>query len=346
MEWVCVSSDKRSFVLEKSGRQFVPWGFNYVLDEQGRLIEDYWEKEWSKVEEDFCEMKQLGANIVRVHLQLGKFMKTPEQVNGSALDQLARLVNLSERLGLYIDLTGLNCYRKRDVPDWYERLSEKQRWDVQARFWEHIARRFAKSPAIFCYDLMNEPVVPAGPQAQWLGPPFDDGMHYVQFIVRDPAGRDRPNLARQWISHLVAAIRKHDRRRMITVGLVDWSLDRPGLTSGFVPEVIAENLDFISVHIYPKTGKLEEAMTTLKGFAVGKPILVEEMFPLYCSPQELERFIDESAKIAAGWLGFYWGKMPDEYRPPKDIADAVRLEWLELFQRKRKVFAPPNQPGP
>jgi len=34
------------------------------------------------------------------------------------------------------------------------------------------------------------------------------------------------------------------------VGLVDWSLDRPGLTSGFVPEKIAADLDFLCVHLY------------------------------------------------------------------------------------------------
>ena len=43
-------------------------------DEKGRLIEDYWEAEWPKVETDFRAMRRMGANVVRVHLQLGKFM--------------------------------------------------------------------------------------------------------------------------------------------------------------------------------------------------------------------------------------------------------------------------------
>ncbi len=33
MEFVRVADDKRSFVLEPSGRKFVPWGFNYDHDE-------------------------------------------------------------------------------------------------------------------------------------------------------------------------------------------------------------------------------------------------------------------------------------------------------------------------
>ena len=162
MQLVRISDDKRTFGLEKSGRLFVPWGFNYDHDENGRLLEDYWEKEWPKVEADFWEMKQLGANVVRIHLQVGKFMKAANQPNEANLERLGHLVALVENLSIYLDITGLACYRKKEVPDWYDRLGEQQRWDVQARFWEAVAQRCDKSPAIFCYDLMNEPVVPGG----------------------------------------------------------------------------------------------------------------------------------------------------------------------------------------
>ena len=171
ISWVQVAQDNRSFVLRPSDHPFVPWGFNYDHDEQGRLLEDYWDKEWPKVEADFQEMKQLGANVVRVHLQFGKFMTGPEKPNEANLERLGHLVALAEQLGLYLDITGLGCYRKKDVPPWYDRLGEQQRWDAQARFWEAVAKRCSKSPAIFCYDLMNEPVVPGGSRKQgdWLG---------------------------------------------------------------------------------------------------------------------------------------------------------------------------------
>jgi hypothetical protein len=122
------------------------------------------------------------------------------------------------------------------------------------------------------------------------------------------------------------------------VGLVDWSLDRPGLTSGFVPARVAGDLDFVSVHLYPKAGQVDGALKTLAGFAVGKPVLIEETFPLACSPQELGEFIEGSRKHAAGWLGFYWGKPPEELRRSKAISDALTLGWLELFQRKAKAL--------
>jgi hypothetical protein len=335
---VQVSRDKKAFVLEPSGRPFVPWGFNYDHDTQGRLLEDYWETEWPMVESHFAQMKKLGANVVRIHLQLGKFLDGPARPNPRALDRLSRLLGLAERLGLYLDLTGLGCYHKKDVPPWYDKLSEKERWEVQANFWRAVAGCSAASPAIFCYDLMNEPVVPGGKRknGDWLGPPFG-GKHFVQFITLDQAGRPRPEIARQWIHHLVVAIREKDRRHLITVGLVDWSLDRPGLTSGFVPEKVTGELDFVSVHIYPQKGKRQEALNTLAGFAVGKPVVIEETFPLACSPQELEEFIDASAKTAAGWIGFYWGKTPEDLRRSSSIADALTLGWLDLFARKAKL---------
>src|SRR6266699_3120584 len=152
MPWVRVSKDKKGIVLGPSGRPFVPWGFNYDHDDKGRLIEDYWEDEWPTVEAHFGQMKKLGANVVRVHLQLGKFMDGP------------------------------------DKP------SEKERWAVHARFWQAVAGRCAASPAVFCYDLMNEPVVPGGrlKEGDWLGPAFA-GKHFVQFITLDQADRPRPD---------------------------------------------------------------------------------------------------------------------------------------------------------
>jgi len=328
-----VGGGSPGFVLEGSGAPFVPWGFNYDHDEKGRLLEDYWEAEWPKVEADFAEMKRLGANVVRIHLQLPKFLDGPGERNDAAFDRLSRLVRLAERVGLYLDITGLGCYRASDVPSWYDALSEEGRWEIQAVFWREVALRCRGSPAVFCYDLMNEPVVPGGRRDDraWLGPPFG-GYHYVQCITLDQAGRPRPEIARAWVGRLVSAIREVDRRTLVTVGLVPWSLDRPGLTSGFVPSAVAAELDFVSVHIYPQSGKLEDELETLRGFAIGKPVLIEETFPLSCTPDELRRFFSASGEAADGWIGFYWGRTPEELRGSTEIADALMLAWLELFR--------------
>ena len=103
---------------------------------------------------------------------------------------------------------------------------------------------------------------------------------------------------------------------------------------------MADDLDFVSVHLYPKTGKVKDALDTLAGFAVGKPVLIEETFPLACSPKELEDFIDASKKHCADWIGFYWGKPTEALRRSKTISDALMLGWLELFERKAKEQRP------
>jgi len=344
MEPIGVSLDRKSFQVRRSGRRFVPWGFNYDHDENGRLIEDYWETEWSKVEEDFQEMKALGANVVRIHLQFGKFMNGLDRPNWRALDRLRQLIELAERLKVYLDITGLGCYRKDEVPSWYNNLSEEERWKAQGVFWEAVASVCAGSTAVFCYNLMNEPLVPGEEEkrSDWLGSPLE-GMHFTQYIALSTKGRKRVEVAKEWIRYLLTAIRKHDEHHLVTVGLVSWSLEKPGFTSGFVPEQISEDLDFIAVHIYPEEGKLDEALETLKGFSVGKPVLVEEIFPLRCSVKEVEEFIERSKEIASGWLGFYWGKTPDECLKSKTIRDQLMFEWLELFQRKyRQGITSPN----
>ena len=253
LDWIGISKDKRGFVSASSGRRFIPWGFNYDRDYKMRLLEDYWEADWPTVVEDFREMKQLGANVVRVHLQFAKFMDAPDRPNEGALGRLGRLVALAEETGLYLDLTGLGCYRKGDVPAWYSSQDETERWEAQTRFWEAVAGRCAGSPAIFCYDLMNEPIVPGGKRkpGDWLTGELG-GFNYCQFISLDQAGRPRPEIARRWVARLVAAIRKHDPRHLITVGLLPNSLEGAAWSSGFVPRKIAGHLDFICVHLYPR----------------------------------------------------------------------------------------------
>ena len=332
-DWVRISADSRGCVAGRAEKPFVPWGFNYDRDYQMRLLEDYWEAEWDTVTQDFREMKALGANVVRLHLQFAKFMLGPDQPNPRALRQLARLLALAEDTGLYLDLTGLACYRKAEVPAWYDRLEEADRWRAQARFWEAIARTCRRSPAVFCYNLMNEPVVPGSPRkpGDWLLGELA-GFHYVQAITLRPGDRARPEIARAWVEQLTAAIRQHDRRHLITLGFLPNSLETPVSGSGFPPAKVAGSLDFVCVHLYPGRGRLEADLETLRGFDVGKPVVIEEIFPLSCSPGELREFIEKSRPHAAGWIGFYWGQTPEELAREKTVAAALTGQCLELFQ--------------
>ena len=60
LERIQASADGAYFVGSDSGQPFVAWGFNYDHDATGRLIEDYWDDEWSAVVQDFQEKRDLG----------------------------------------------------------------------------------------------------------------------------------------------------------------------------------------------------------------------------------------------------------------------------------------------
>ncbi len=80
-------------------------------------------------------------------------------------------------------------------------------------------------------------------------------------------------------------------------------------------------------------------MKTLDGFQVGKPVIVEETFPLGCSQQELESFMDQAGQNADGWVSFFWGKMPEEYAPEQSIAAVVTATWISAFSDRMKAEA-------
>ena len=82
---------------------------------------------------------------------------------------------------------------------------------------------------------------------------------------------------------------------------------------------------------------MDEAIETLKGFAaVGKPVVIEETFPLRCGREEFEDFLKKSEGHATGWIGFYWGTPPEELKKSKNIGDALLLAWLEVFEKRGK----------
>jgi hypothetical protein len=328
-----VSPDHQTFIRADTREVFHPWGFNYDRNDASRLLEECWKEKWSAVETDFHEMKKLGANIVRIHLQYASFMDAPDKPNESNLRQLAKLCDLANETGLYLDLTGLACYRKEKVPKWYDEMDDARRWAAQAHFWSVIAKTCADKPAIFDYDLVNEPAVPAEQRkpGDWL---FGNlgGFWFCQFIALNGKDIDRNKMARDWTRKMSAAIREHDKAHLITIGM----LPLPG---AFPLEGAAPELDYISVHIYPEKGKVADALKTLKLFAVGKPLIIEETFPMSCSKEEENEFLLKSRPTAAGAIGFYWGKPPEELKKSRNIADAFTLAWLEIFQEIN-----PNKP--
>ena len=101
-------------------------------------------------------------------------------------------------------------------------------------------------------------------------------------------------------------------------------------------------LDFLCIHLYPENGKLDDQLATLKDFAdVGKPVVIEETFPLKCSPQQMIEFLNRSCGHASGWIRFHWGKPVEEVRKSTSIGDGILSQWLEPFQKQGPVMLSP-----
>jgi hypothetical protein len=323
METVKVAPDKKGFVLSPSGERYIPWGHNYAsVDLMERLAKDP-----ARVEREFAEMKAAGTTVARIHPEMPQIMLGPDKADPKALEQLQKLLKIAEKTGIYLKITGLASYQIKDRMAWYDSLAEQDRWKTQAFFWETIARTCAESPAVFAYDLVNEPAAIGKREDGW----YSGRMGEVEFCQRlslDAGQRSAEDIFRAWTKQMVAAIRKHDQTHLITMGMLPF----PNAYKGAAAE-----LDFVSPHLYPKTGKVKEELELLQRFDWGKPIVIGETFPLSCGPDDERDFLLKSREFAHGWIGHWPDESPTELAELKKtgkatIHNAIWLSWVELFK--------------
>lgn len=333
---VGISADQKGFVLQPSGERFVPWGHNYAsTDLMERLEQDP-----GRVERDFADLRAAGTTVVRVHPEMPRFLLGPDQADPRGIATLKRLLAMARHAGLRLHLTGLACYRPDRRLAWYDAMDEDSRWRTQAFFWETIARTCAGSDAIFCYDLANEPTA-VGPRAEGWYQGRLAGFDFCQRLSLDARGRTGGEILRDWTDRMTAAIRRHDRRHLITIGMLPF----PGAY-----REAAARLDFVSPHLYPTTGDVEGGLRTLRAFDFGRPIQIGETFPFTCGADDERDFLLRSRGLAAGWIG-HW---PDE--PPARLEELRRagqmtvvqgiwLSWTDLFRELGPEMLRPPAPG-
>lgn len=337
METVRIAVDYKGFVFFPSGDRFVPWGQNYAsVDLLERLAKDP-----ARVEREFTEMKAAGANVARIHPEMPRLLAGPDKVDPQAIDQLRKLLQIAEKAGIYLQITGLACYQIKDRMDWYDSMDEQARWKTQAFFWEAIARTCAQSPAVFAYDLVNEPAAVGQRADGWYMGRMGD-VEFCQRLSLDQGERTGDDIFHDWTTRMVAAIRQHDPTHSITMGMLPF----PGAY-----KAAAEQLDFVSPHLYPKRGKVDEELKLLQQFDWGKPIVIGETFPLTCGVEEERDFLLRSRACAHGWIGHWPDESPAELSELKrqgkaTIHNVIWLSWVELFQElgPRMTDGSPNAP--
>ncbi len=80
----------------------------------------------------------------------------------------------------------------------------------------------------------------------------------------------------------------------------------------------AEQLDFVSPHLYPKTKKVDAELALLKQFDFGKPIVIGETFPLSCGADDERDFLLKSRALAQGWIGHWPDESPARLREAQE----------------------------
>jgi hypothetical protein len=175
--------------------------------------------------------------------------------------------------------------------------------------------------------LINEPT-PIGTHSDgWYAGKMGD-VEFCQRLSLNPGQRNGDDIFRDWIKRMVASIRKHDQARLITMGMLPFPA---------AYKAAAEQLDFVSPHLYPKAGKIDDELKLLKQFDWGKPIVIGETFPLNCGADDEREFLLKSREFAHGWIGHWPDESPAELVEMKKagkatIQDVMWLSWIDLFK--------------
>ncbi len=127
------------------------------------------------------------------------------------------------------------------------------------------------------------------------------------------------------------AIRGGGAKQMITVGVIPCrmcfrELNRSSMRRAFTDCWISSRC--ISIR---RRAKSQKALDALEVYKIGKPVVIEEFFPLACSIEEAAEFFDRSE--ASGVVSFYWGKTIEENEQSGDIKGAIVAAWLKYFQQ-------------
>jgi hypothetical protein len=281
----------------------------------------------ARVARDFADMKAAGTTVARVHPEMPAFFQGKNQVSSQGVDRLRQLLTIAEKSGIRLQITGLACYKIADRMAWYDALDNESRWKTQEFFWSTVAETCAKSPAVFCYDLVNEPAAAGNRADGWYMGRMGD-VEFCQRISLDQPKRSGDDIFREWTGRMVAAIRKHDQKHLITLGMLPF----PGAY-----QAAAEQLDFVSPHLYPKSKKVDAEIELLKKFDFGKPIVIGETFPLSCGVEDEREFLLKSRGLAQGWIGHWPDESPEELTELRNeskasMAQAIWLAWVELFR--------------
>ncbi|MBN2127984.1 MAG: beta-galactosidase [Sedimentisphaerales bacterium] len=293
---VAVTPDGTGFVEQIPGllgtelRPFVPFGTNYYDPNTGWPPKLWQQFDPDRVTQHFRVMSELGVNCARVFLTAGSFQPDVNTVDEQALEKLDTLVKIAREARIHLILTGPDHWEGSPAYWKPDRFAGAESLRALEYFWSVVAQRYAGEPAIFAWDLLNEPQMPWFVESwrpQWntflkkqygtwptLQAAYADDLAEAESwgdiaVPKDEANPGnrrlqdwqvfRESLADEWVRRQAQAIRQADPTARVTVGYIQWSypvvrIGDPSLYSAFNPRRQEKWLDFVSIHFYPAMG--------------------------------------------------------------------------------------------
>jgi hypothetical protein len=289
--FIRVADDNWNFTDSDSGVSWHPIGCNYFDPETGWAPKVWQRFDADRVATHFDMMQGIGVNAVRVFLSYAGFMSEPGVIDKESMAKCRKLVEIAARHDIRVNFEGPCGWE--GTPDWIKALltdrGEYFANDVWLReltaFWGRFAGALAEDPAVYAYDLLNEPHM--GWDAPSIRKRWNEHLR-VRFGSEQamkaamggempggtwgdydvPPNENRPGSPLIWefqqLRDQVAvdfckrcseAIKAVAPKQLVTIGLHPGTVPLDGGTPeryfGFLPQKIAPVLDYIALHWYP-----------------------------------------------------------------------------------------------
>jgi len=404
-EYIRVARDRWTFVGERTGRRFVPFGSNLVLTDKADL--DIFGPRFSVERYDriLAACQGLGINIFKVFLPIGKILPDPQPNDRAAIapgyvENLTAFLNICRRRSIRAVVTlaewwGMDCQWWQQGGQYYGRRP----WRTDAGpdsiavlcdFWRQLCTRLRDNPAVFAYSPVVELTTPSGNLTPpWMPPEDQIGImpgeialwHWRRWLQAKYHTLDALNRAwgsahrsfesipsvtyaydftahayaepemmlldyqnfREWTTMRyllpqIAAIRKADRRHMVTISNHErsWNLWTGAARHflGYTPAEQTPYVDYVTLHFNKDERALERApleqhlreLEVLLRFSrtgVPRPVVLEEFTFGSTDPQKTAEvqslMVRRTIGHAAGWITWYL-QYPKDAHP---LADTV-----------------------
>ena len=158
-----------------------PWGFytNYQDPTHPNITDDMLTDAMStpagraRIEVQLVGMQARNGTLWRIFPQFQDVLAGPETVNKPGIAALTAALDMAHAHGIQATVTGLSDFVPAHNPGWLNKIgedidSEARIQAVSELWWGTLAKAWKGHPAVFSFDLQNEPV--------WMNGPLSGGM--------------------------------------------------------------------------------------------------------------------------------------------------------------------------